>query len=544
MVLRFRSIWRMLLRVCFPLSMPWRISSKQHLTCFPSKLLLNSGLDSPSGLHSLPVFRSLNLSEPYSAYAIIIAYFLKHSPELVNNTPSIQIIITFAWKVLLNDGKRQELSYQRLSHLLNRLDKPNLADMVEGAGGSLHDLAALLLHHMKVCTLKPQSSVSPGVLFALFTSGILTLHALSDGEGPFNLAVISQGIIKAEVISLCSFLDCEDVQDALELTAEGLCLNQLLNILETPPGYTWVRQALQGGLLRGLILQMQRAKAPLKHTEEFFIKILPANTVYYSVLTQLRKSIAEVENLLSSPSFRCSPIFPAFSSFLSLTQQRLTIMDHYESESYVSREVCHNLKCATVQRKQDFLRCSGCQRAYYCSTDCQKADWYLGHHRDFCSSSDVVISAPELALGKRDASFLRALVHHDYLAERPRLLVEQALEVLHTNCPTQSIIFNYASETPGQAYMTGTITSLSSEEYHISQSRGRIERHVVIIAKGLNACLISMPMWLGDTHVRNKLSKVCAKMPDAQDITDIEIRFPNAHQRIMTLLSMPIIEVH
>ncbi|KAF8193823.1 hypothetical protein K438DRAFT_1828112 [Mycena galopus ATCC 62051] len=447
---------------------------------------------------ALPVFQSLDLSEPYSAYAIIITYFLNHSPESVNNTPGIQIIITFAWKVLLDDSTRQELSYQRLGLLLMSLDKPILADMVEGAGSSLYDLAALLLHHMKVCTLKPQSSVSPGILFSLFMSGILTLHALSDGEGPFNLAVISHGIIKAEVVSLCSFLDCEDLPDGFEGSVEETCLNQLLNILETPPGYTWVRQALQGGLLRGLILHMNRAKGLLKHTEEFFVKILPMNTVYYSVLIQLRKSIAEVENL----------------------------------------------QCAIVQRKQDFLRCCGCQRTYYCSTDCQKTDWHLGCHRDLCGSSDVVFTVPEFALGKRDASFLHALVHHNYLAERPRLLVEQALEVLHTNCPTRSILFNYVGETPGQAYMAGTITSLRDEEYHISQSRGRIEMHLVIIGKGLNGYLISMPMRLGDTHVREELLKICANMPDAQDITDIEMRFPDAHQRIMTLLSMPISEVH
>ncbi|KAJ7085594.1 hypothetical protein C8R44DRAFT_991726, partial [Mycena epipterygia] len=490
---------------------------------------------------SLPVFRSLDLSEPYSAYAIIITYFLNHSRESVDNTPSIQIIITFAWKVLLGvgDGERQELSYQRLSLLLMPLDKPILADMVEGAGGSLHDLATLLLLHMKVCTLKPQSSVSPRVLFGLFLSGIYTLHALSDGDGPFNLAVISHGIIKAEVISLCSFLDCEDVRDGFELSFEESCLNQLLNILETPPGYTWVRQALQGGLLRGLVLQMQRAKGPLKRTEEFFIKILPMNTVYYSVLTQLRKSIAEVEDLLSSPSFKRSTIFPAFSSFLSLTRQRLTIMDHYESESFVSQEVCHNLKCAIVQRKQDFRRCSGCQRAYYCSIDCQKADWHLGRHQDFCSPSDAVFPAPEVALGKRDASFLHALVHHDYLAERPRLLIEQTFEVLRTNCPTRSIIFNYVGEDPGQTLMVGTVTNVGEEGYHILQSRGRIERHMVIIGKGLNGCLISMPMWLGDTYVRDELAEVCAKMPDSQDITDTD-----AYRRIMTLLSMPVVEVH
>jgi hypothetical protein len=185
---------------------------------------------------SLAIFRSFDLSEPYSAYAIIIAYFLDHSSESVNNTPGIQIIITFAWTVLLGvHGKRQELSYHRLSILLTSLDKPILADMVDGAGGSLHDLATLLLRHMKVCTLKSQSSVSPRVLFTLFKSGIITLHALSDSEGPFNLAVISCGIIKAEVVSLCSFLDCEDVRDGFELSVEVICLNQLLNILETPP---------------------------------------------------------------------------------------------------------------------------------------------------------------------------------------------------------------------------------------------------------------------------------------------------------------------
>ena len=42
--------------------------------------------------------------------------------------------------------------------------------------------------------------------------------------------------------------------------------------------------------------------------------------------------------------------------------------------------MCKN--CQQVFEAKDLKRCSQCRMAYYCSQDCQKKDWKLGHKKD------------------------------------------------------------------------------------------------------------------------------------------------------------------
>ena len=40
------------------------------------------------------------------------------------------------------------------------------------------------------------------------------------------------------------------------------------------------------------------------------------------------------------------------------------------------------LKCKKEDTNQDFTKCSGCKRAYYCSSECQHNDWKK--HKQYC----------------------------------------------------------------------------------------------------------------------------------------------------------------
>ena len=48
---------------------------------------------------------------------------------------------------------------------------------------------------------------------------------------------------------------------------------------------------------------------------------------------------------------------------------------------------CHACKTVTVKR-EDLMRCSNCQTALYCSTECQKKHWKR-YHKPCCSDTRI-----------------------------------------------------------------------------------------------------------------------------------------------------------
>ncbi|KAJ7479379.1 hypothetical protein B0H11DRAFT_2233808 [Mycena galericulata] len=285
--------------------------------------------------------------EIYRAYSIIIRGFPKH---LINGTPGTYTLLTTAWKTLLEVRRpeRFEVIYMEVNSLVGLLFEAApqiLGEMVESAGGNLHDLASLIVAHMKLATLTPHSSVSRKTLFLMLHRAILLVSKIN-GAVDVDVALISRGIIPAEVAALASFADAT-VPDVDDTSIEGVGLPHLLNILEFPPGYPQIRQALKSGLLRLILHRGQKNAVPrLAHThvKELLTTILPKSTIFRSVLSQLRRSLLDVEDIENCPSFPQSDVFLEWTQFKALANERLRIMDRYDSGAYISWEACHNHK--------------------------------------------------------------------------------------------------------------------------------------------------------------------------------------------------------
>jgi hypothetical protein len=108
-------------------------------------------------------------------------------------------------------------------------------ELVEGAGGTLLDLASLFLLHMKCTILTSQSLVEPDILFNMFGLSVLWMHVLGDHDGPVNQAFISCGIIKAEIAALCSFIDSVTIHGSELIT--NWCFPHLLNLFMLQPQF-------------------------------------------------------------------------------------------------------------------------------------------------------------------------------------------------------------------------------------------------------------------------------------------------------------------
>ncbi|KAK7062475.1 hypothetical protein R3P38DRAFT_2679018 [Favolaschia claudopus] len=86
---------------------------------------------------------------------------------------------------------------------------------------------------------------------------------------------------------------------------------------------------------------------------------------------------------------------------------------------------CDNSKCAKIDIKRKFRRCSNCRLFYYCSKECQTADWKDGGHRASCQPQRQHRINFLFPFPTRDLSFLRLLVHDIFEQTKVNTLLAQ-----------------------------------------------------------------------------------------------------------------------
>ncbi|KAJ7254924.1 hypothetical protein C8J57DRAFT_1236657 [Mycena rebaudengoi] len=104
---------------------------------------------------------------------------------------------------------------------------------------------------------------------------------------------------------------------------------------------------------------------------------------------------------------------------------------------------CDNMQCNNLRRKQEHMRCGGCEKMFYCSEVCQIADCRDGAYKEACAHLQTLsLSEPE-TVGTRDRSFLWAVAHHDHLVEWGTLLLHRVLNILEDKCGGQPEILRF-----------------------------------------------------------------------------------------------------
>ncbi|KAJ6523906.1 hypothetical protein DFH09DRAFT_1286525 [Mycena vulgaris] len=505
---------------------------------------------------AIPILRT---SEPdlYPAYATLIHFFRRDAEDLIEGTPGLHTVLTKSWKSLLHRrplGGSLEGLYTMVTrvilHLINQChrtgDPLDLEEIIEGAGGSIDDLASLLKSHL-CAILQPHSLTSEELPLRMLTAGALFMSEMYDGEGPVNRALISHGIIKAQITVLCSFTNLGPSLYS-DGGIEDVFLPHFLNELDLSPGYPGVRQALKGGLLRAIITRCQRPEIDHGYYKELLTKTLPRSMVYHSVLSQLRDSIFDVADVQTSLAFQQSDVYREWCDFLDLAKDRLYLMEQYDSESRDSRDSCYNIDCGAIKQRSDFFRCVACQDAIYCSVDCQTHDWREGRHRDLCTVLKLCPLRPHLS--HRDKSFLRALVHDGYVRYRKDIFLEQAVAMgRHPTCGS-SATFDYCHENnPGPLYVTATGIEPNPHTPSFFRpvtrpSRAAMEVHIVRVAIGKVIATAMLPMRICNPGVREELRRISREIPTWTEAKQVEEMLPGIYKRIQDLAASPMEEFH
>ncbi|KAF8181362.1 hypothetical protein K438DRAFT_1937989 [Mycena galopus ATCC 62051] len=405
-------------------------------------------------------------SDFYVDFLMFAGTFADHSEThaLITTTPGVYFMVGKAWPGVfdIDDTDKREIALNDLrSFLANRniVTRDTLSDLTDGAGGTLQQLASLVVFHIAYFAPSPDDALD--LMPTYFLSGILEFLAmidpnLGDAEGmvnppsPFAAFLLSHNVIEALTTAACALSISSGplVSRSLRDT-----LTALIVLLGTHPGYGRISQALEHHLLRALV---NCAHVPHGQTialiDGFLIGLLPPALVYYRVMSALIPALHNVIDLVKSQTFESSPVYEHWNTFNSLAMERIQVFNSYNNNENPLMKACDNLECDEIGCKNKFKRCSGCKSLYYCSPECQALDWNAGGHRNACRLyGTLYLSAVNgLRLKWRDRGFLRAIVHKDYLESAP-------------NLATQKLV--HMHDFPGQTFLT---------VYDYSQGRGKI----------------------------------------------------------------------
>ncbi|KAJ7108918.1 hypothetical protein C8R43DRAFT_962741 [Mycena crocata] len=495
----------------------------------------------------VPVVLATEPTTTYSTYGILIAHF---GLDLMDATPGLKVVITAAWKVLLRvDGQFQEETYILISQLIKPMGMSTatrLTDLVEGAGGNIHDLISLLMLHIRCSIWTPRSLVSSDTINGMLFDGTRLLGHASGNDPAVDAALLSRGVVKTLIQALSALVHSDLSWQSTDTT---LCfvLHPLLHFLNVPPGYPTVLQALKAGLLRLVVdCAHQSETVTMHYLKRVLQRILTPATVYYSVLLELQKHLADVSELMGSPACRESRIFPDWSQFADLANARIRLMDEYNAGMHLSRKVCNNMDCSLFKEKTEFLRCSVCQEAYYCTVDCQAADWAASHQK-CCRELSLARLHRLGAFSKRNISFLRVLVNTDYQRSRREILVQHMFEG-RANPPTFSTVWlDYTVPeglqlTAPQTPFPTPITSWDMDDEQRLNS-GSMQNHHVVLAKGSAKATLLFLMNIRNPTVRNELRRISGTFPEGLQ-NDLSSLSPEIRDEINALLAIAVEEIY
>ncbi|KAJ7172977.1 hypothetical protein C8R43DRAFT_978099 [Mycena crocata] len=345
---------------------------------------------------------------------------------IIKVTLRVHVLIAKVWVAAVDDAQTPEPLWHDLCvfiiHQANPGEPKYLREFIEGAGGSIDNLASLIVKHIRRAIPDKTHTARNEDGFTLLAPFKL-LEAVGIVDGPLTSALARQGIVKCMAAAVCA-LSRSSIPSAKQLIPLSIAV--ILAHISEFPGFPYVKEALDGGLLRAIVLSASRPDPILAVPLNYLLNtILPESLVYLLVLSSLRCALDDATEPSNDSDFRSSSFFRAWSSFVEVANERMEVMKQYETGELAAHRACDNLECDAILLEEALQRCAACRNAFYCSKACQTADWKAGGHRKLCGTSFNRHQEECTHLTHRDRGFMRALLHHDYAAMRGDILLRK-----------------------------------------------------------------------------------------------------------------------
>ncbi|KAJ6543561.1 hypothetical protein DFH09DRAFT_1088707 [Mycena vulgaris] len=276
--------------------------------------------------------------------------------NLILLTPGVFFMVAKAWPHVLKlvDAKKREVGFSDLCGFLadERVAEPaNLVDLIDGAGGTVEDLARLVV--LYIDSLLPAPNTAMHFMNVHFLSGVLDFimtvdPAVADPDtmerplSDFAISLLSGHIVRALSNAGCALSVTANPNAVHALNRNFIILGILLG---TNPGYQRIPEALDHKILRALVTYAQNpANDPQSYTMVFLVAISPPNLVYHSVMSTLAPALVDVADIVGTHSFKTSQIYEQWEQFVALAKERREVFDYYNSGKNPSMRACGNMK--------------------------------------------------------------------------------------------------------------------------------------------------------------------------------------------------------
>ncbi|KAJ7466958.1 hypothetical protein FB451DRAFT_1259653 [Mycena latifolia] len=386
-----------------------------------------------------------------------LSYFHRHAHvglteiEICNDLLAfilrVRVLVTRAWKLVLQQG--EETNQNSLSDLfwifhffLQIRVFVNWEEAVEGAGGTEADLVTLIARFIDFFIPTSRTILTPRIL-QYMDAVFCPLMDLGQKELVLK-AFVAGGLVISLTNVICVFSAASNFPQTEDIMGAALLL--LSAVFKLPGQHLVIRDAVVAGFLRAMVSCIRGIDVDL--TTKLLTGILPLSTVFYT--------------------------------------ERIALAKVWNSEQCVSRKACDNMECGAIRQKSDFKCCGYCHQVYYCSRRCQRIDWKSGNHRAGCKHPEY--------LSPRNISFMRALLHHDYEANKEEILRLQITFIRQNPSLPIVTIFDYASGRARISIETICVASSMMQNYRgvncaelvprAERSGGRMQLHLTSVPIG------------------------------------------------------------
>lgn len=236
--------------------------------------------------------------------------------------------------LLRNVGVLQICDFLRITEITNPV---NLQGLVKGSGGTPVHLASL------VAKLLGFFSVEDEDQFNVLQYGLNFIGRAETTCSDWRSAMLEAGVVRAVVKALCQVCDNQHFDNGFDQHgALHMAFQFMAHLTVTSPGYAWITEALNAGLLRAIVtfgLNVDRCNINPELLKAI-LKTISKHSVYHSVLRCIDISLIEAADFAYSEAGHRTPIFGAWLGFADIVHSRLQVKKWYDSDDYISMMAC------------------------------------------------------------------------------------------------------------------------------------------------------------------------------------------------------------
>ncbi|KAJ6497692.1 hypothetical protein C8R45DRAFT_1211535 [Mycena sanguinolenta] len=504
-----------------------------------------------------------DLEATYRATAVnILTFHRDDSLEVaVDKAPGLRCILAEYWAKIVRKEISTGTQVPRILRFLfdskESKNKTKFMEILEGCGGR-EGLAYLLAQQIKNTVGDRVTAPATTIIGSVIQ--LLHLHGRSLLEG-----LLVHGGAK---VLIDAIYYCEEARPIFTVASEKVYTGVifLLTCFESRSGAEWVSQALSAGLLR-FITVLGRARQTendmwLTYSllQRFLIKTLPDFLINYKISRLIPDALPEALSITSTEPFSTCVIYTFWTEFIELVRERLGALDFWLERRSISSIACENSKCGKTGPRHSLKKCAGCGLAWYCSRECQIADWEAVH-RASCRALGTT-DIPDFT-GARQRDYVRAILQYNFKTPAiiTTLLTQQA-QFMYRNPEAEFLtVYDFSRNSRGVtlSYIpksTGAWSEVKPKSDYIAlpgarlaqlmQSTEDIHIHLIILSYNLRDSSPPehvLPMW-STSQVRDELSRIVQALPRGLQPSALDAALVKPLRALATRVAKPMQDVY